>query len=70
MKYSPSIEIECSKEFSDSKKGEGCPIIGLAGYYRKFRKDFSKIAKPLMILTKKDIKFDWTNKRTTKSLIF
>jgi len=35
-------------------------FIGLAGYYRKFIKDFSKITKPLTILTKKDTKFDWT----------
>jgi len=32
-------------------------FIGLAGYYRKFIEDFSKIAKPL---TKKGEKFEWT----------
>ena len=35
-------------------------FLGLAGYYRKFIKNFSSIAKPLMKLTQKDIIFDWT----------
>nr|GEZ30272.1 hypothetical protein [Tanacetum cinerariifolium] len=32
-------------------------FLGLAGYYRRFIKDFSKIAKSLTILTQKDKKF-------------
>ena len=32
---------------------------GLAGYYRRFIKDFSKIAVPLTSLTRKDVKFEW-----------
>lgn len=34
-------------------------FIGLAGYYRKFIDQFSKIAKTLTQLTKKGIKFEW-----------
>nr|GEZ46508.1 putative reverse transcriptase domain-containing protein [Tanacetum cinerariifolium] len=34
-------------------------FLGLAGYYRRFIKDFSKIAKSLTILTQKDKKFAW-----------
>ncbi|XP_076892254.1 uncharacterized protein LOC143543926 [Bidens hawaiensis] len=34
-------------------------FLGLAGYYRRFIKDFSKIASPLTKLTRKDIKFNW-----------
>nr|GEW31735.1 putative reverse transcriptase domain-containing protein [Tanacetum cinerariifolium] len=34
-------------------------FLGLAGYYRRFIKDFSKIAKSLTILTQKDKKFVW-----------
>ncbi|GKC44644.1 putative reverse transcriptase domain-containing protein [Tanacetum coccineum] len=34
----------------------------LAGYYRRFIKGFSKIAKPMMKLTQKNVKFDWTKK--------
>ncbi|GJW78629.1 hypothetical protein Tco_0140311 [Tanacetum coccineum] len=35
---------------------------GLAGYYRRFIKGFSKIAKPIMKLNQKNVKFDWSEK--------
>ena len=34
-------------------------FLGHAGFYRKFIKDFSKIAKPLYKLMEKDTKFAW-----------
>ena len=34
-------------------------FLGLVGYYRKFIKDFAKIAKPLTVLTCMDAKFKW-----------
>ena len=34
--------------------------LGLVGYYRKFIKGFAKIAKPLTLLTRQQVKFDWT----------
>ncbi|KAI3748512.1 hypothetical protein L6452_11629 [Arctium lappa] len=35
-------------------------FLGLAGYYRRFIQDFSKIASSLTILTRKNVKFVWT----------
>ncbi|WVZ70796.1 hypothetical protein U9M48_019433 [Paspalum notatum var. saurae] len=37
-------------------------FLGLAGYYRRFIKDFSKIAKPMTTLTQKNAKFAWSPK--------
>ena len=33
-------------------------LLRLIGYYRKFMKNFVKIAKPLTLLTKQQVKFD------------
>ena len=35
-------------------------LDGLAGYYMRFIENFSKIAKPMTELLKKDTKFKWT----------
>ena len=35
-------------------------FLGLVEYYRKFIKGFAKIAKPLTLLTRQQVKFDWT----------
>ena len=37
-------------------------FLGLAGYYWRFVKDFSRIAAPLTRLTQKNVKFVWTDK--------
>jgi len=49
-------------------------FLGLAGYYRRFIPDFSKIAQPMTKLLHKDVKYDWTQKceeafRTLKQLL-
>jgi len=36
-------------------------FLGLTGYYRRFIKDFSKLASPLFGLLGKDVEFKWTN---------
>ncbi|WVZ80144.1 hypothetical protein U9M48_027643, partial [Paspalum notatum var. saurae] len=36
-------------------------FLGMAGYYWRFVKEFSIIAKPLSMLTHKNVKFEWTN---------
>ena len=49
------------QEFPTPKKvKEVRSFLGLAGYYRRFIKDFSKIASPMIDLTKKDQEFRWT----------
>ncbi|XP_071900995.1 uncharacterized protein [Coffea arabica] len=40
-------------------------FLGLAGYYRRFIKDFSKLASPLTDLTKKGGRFLWSDKCET-----
>nr|GEV09239.1 putative reverse transcriptase domain-containing protein [Tanacetum cinerariifolium] len=39
-----------------------CQFLGLADYYRRFIKGFSKITKPMTKLTQKTVKFDWGEK--------
>ncbi|XP_028090574.1 uncharacterized protein LOC114290798 [Camellia sinensis] len=38
-------------------------FLGLAGYYRRFVKDFSKIVVPLTQLTQKGVLFEWSEQR-------
>ena len=37
-------------------------FLALVGYYRKFIRGFAKIAKPLTLLTRQQVKFNWTPK--------
>ena len=37
-------------------------FLGLAGYYRRFIEDFSRLAAPMMRLTRNEVKFDWDDR--------
>ena len=37
-------------------------FLGLAGYYRRFIKDFSRLAAPMTRLTRKEVKFEWNDR--------
>ena len=37
-------------------------FLGLAGYYRRFIEDFSRIAAPMIRLTWKEVKFEWDDR--------
>ncbi|KAJ9544363.1 hypothetical protein OSB04_024070 [Centaurea solstitialis] len=62
-KFSKS-KIEAIKKWETLKTPtEIRQFLGLAGYYRRFIANFSKIAQPLKILTQKDKKFIWGEKQ-------
>ncbi|GJV39515.1 hypothetical protein Tco_1417955 [Tanacetum coccineum] len=56
-------KIESIKDWASPKSPtEICQFLGLAGYYRRFIKGFSKIAKSMTKLTQKNVKFDYGEK--------
>ncbi|GJT65688.1 putative reverse transcriptase domain-containing protein [Tanacetum coccineum] len=57
-------KIESIKDWASPKKPtEIRQFLGLTGYYRRFIKGFSKIAKSMTKLTQKKVKFDWGDKQ-------
>ncbi|GJY78240.1 putative reverse transcriptase domain-containing protein [Tanacetum coccineum] len=53
-------KIEAVKNWKAPRiPSEVCSFLGLAGYYCRFIESFSKIAKPLTILTQKCKTYDW-----------
>ena len=36
-------------------------FLGLAGYYRRFIEDFSRLAAPMTKLTRNEVKFEWND---------
>ncbi|GJZ15964.1 putative reverse transcriptase domain-containing protein [Tanacetum coccineum] len=57
-------KIESIKDWASPKiPTEIRQFLGFASYYRRFIEGFSKIAKSIMKLTQKGIKFDWGEKK-------
>ena len=42
---------------------EVCSFLGMAGYYRRFIPDFSRVAKPITTLLKNQTKFVWSSEK-------
>ncbi|GJU41302.1 putative reverse transcriptase domain-containing protein [Tanacetum coccineum] len=56
-------KIKSIKDWASSKNAtEIRQFLGLSGYYRRFIKGFSKIAKSMTKLTQKNVKFGWGEK--------
>jgi hypothetical protein len=71
--FSEGISVDPSKvrEVLDWKPPrtvhQVCNFLGLADYYRRFIPNFSKIAKPITDLLKKEEKFVWNAERDEAS---
>ena len=58
--YPEDTKIEAVKNFPVPKCVKDVKsFVAFCGYYRKFIKGFSTIAKPLTLLTKQDVPFQW-----------
>ena len=55
------VEAVMSRERPKSVFEIRC-FLGLAGYYRRFIEDFSRLAAPMTRLTRKEVKFDWDDR--------
>lgn len=56
-----SSKVEAVLNWKQPKNiSENRSFLGLAGFYRRFIKDFSRLAAPLTKLTRKGVKFIWT----------
>ncbi|GJX35492.1 putative reverse transcriptase domain-containing protein [Tanacetum coccineum] len=60
---SESLNMRHSPKTPNANSNEIRQFFGLAGYYRRFIKGFSKIAKPMTKLTQKKVKFIWGDKQ-------
>src|SRR5512132_2944518 len=56
----PTKAITLTNWEAHTSVGESRSFLGVAGYYRRFIENFSKIGKPMTELLKKDTKFKWT----------
>jgi len=61
MAFDRSNQTRAVRDWPISKSvTEVRSFLRLAGYYRQFVQNFSKIAEPLTKLTRKEVKYQWT----------
>ena len=61
-------KVECVSNYPLSKTAKQIKqFLGLSGYYRKFIKNYSRIAKPMTKYLKKDVKVDIKDPKYIKS---
>ena len=61
MAFDRSNQTRAVRDWPISKSiTEVRSFLGLAGYYRRFVQNFSRIAEPLTQLTRKEVKYQWT----------
>ena len=56
---SPSQNVSHQGHAPTSEPKQVCAFLGLVGYCRKIIRNFARIAKPLTMLTRMDVKFEW-----------
>jgi Reverse transcriptase (RNA-dependent DNA polymerase)/RNase H-like domain found in reverse transcriptase len=56
------LDWPCPKNDKEIKQ-----FLGLAGYYRRFIKDYAKIVRPMTIYLKKDVQFNYSDPEFQKS---
>jgi hypothetical protein len=60
MKVKGVVDWNCPQNAKDIQS-----FLGFTGFYCYFIKDYSKIARPLIDLTKKNLQFKWMEKQQT-----
>ena len=57
-----SEKVKAISEMKPARNQKGVrKLLGMVGYYRKFINRFADAAKPMAKLTRKGIKFEWTD---------
>ncbi|MEL6462700.1 MAG: RNase H-like domain-containing protein, partial [Cyanobacteria bacterium J06621_15] len=57
-------KVEAIQKFKQPKNLKNLrSFLGLSGFYRRYIKDYARIAAPLTDLLKKDVKFEWKNEQ-------
>ena len=65
LRADPDKVTAITRMKAPSSLAEARSFLGMTGYYRQCIKDYAKISEPLVHLTKKNVRFEWTDKQQT-----